>query len=71
MNGDEVQPGQWWRRADGSRDKLMVNGRIENDAGTDWDVTLLPRGYRVMRTTDFIIGRYRLVEPITDAPIDT
>jgi hypothetical protein len=41
------------------------------DAGTDWDVTLLPRGYRVMRTTDFIIGGYQLVDTITDLPIDT
>ena len=56
-----VEAGQWWRRTDGSGDSLIVNGRIENDAGTDWDVTLLPSGFRVMRTTDFIIAGYKLV----------
>jgi hypothetical protein len=70
-SGEQVRPGQWWQRTDGSGDKLVVNCRIENDAGTDWDVTLLPRGYQVMRTTDFIIGRYRLLDRITDLPIDT
>ena len=53
--------GQRWRRTDGSGDELVVNSHIENDKGTDWDVTLLPSGSRVMRTTDFIIDRYRLV----------
>ena len=59
-SNEQVEAGQRWRRKDGSGDSLMVNSRVENDAGTDWDVTLLPSGSRTMRTTDFIIGGYRL-----------
>jgi hypothetical protein len=58
---EPVETGQRWRRTDGSGDELVINGRVENDAGTDWDVTLIPSYARVMRTTDFIIDGYRLV----------
>jgi hypothetical protein len=58
---EQMKAGQRWRRMDGSGDELVVNGRVENDAGSDWDVTLLPSGSRVMRTADFIIGGYQLV----------
>jgi hypothetical protein len=60
-SNEPMAAGQRWRRTDGSGDELVVNSHIENDKGTDWDVTLLPSGSRVMRTTDFIIDRYRLV----------
>jgi hypothetical protein len=58
---EQMKAGQRWRRTDGSGDELVVNGRVENDAGSDWDVTLLPSGSRVMRTAGFIIGGYELV----------
>ena len=58
---DQMKAGQRWRRTDGSGDELVLNGRIENDAGSDWDVTLLPSGSRVMRTADFITRCYQLV----------
>jgi hypothetical protein len=58
---EQIEAGQRWLRTDGSGDRLVVNGPVENGAPTDWDVTLLPSGSRVMRTTDFIIGGYRLV----------
>ena len=58
---DQMKAGQRGRRTDGSGDELVLNGRIENDAGSDWDVTLLPSGSRVMRTADFITRSYERV----------
>jgi hypothetical protein len=58
---EQMEAGQRWRRTDGSGDELVLNSLIENDAGSDWDVTLLPSGSRVMRTAEFITRCYELV----------
>ena len=62
MSGNEqpIQAGQWWVSTDGSGHKLVVNGHPENGGANDWDVTLLPSGFRIMKTTDSITGGYRL-----------
>ena len=59
-NDQQLAVGQWWLSTDGSGRKLVINGRVENGAASDWDVTLLPSGFRVMKTTDSITGGYRL-----------
>jgi hypothetical protein len=61
VSGARIEAGQRWERADGSGEALLVNGHVEGGNEHDWDVTLLPSGARLMRTSDFIIGGYRLV----------
>ena len=61
VSDEPVEAGQRWRRTDGSDGELVIRGRVENGAETDWEVILLPSHYRVLRTTDFLNSHYRLV----------
>jgi len=64
---EQIEAGQWWTSTDGSGRTLVVNGRVENAGGNDWDVTLLPSGFRIMKTSDAITRDFRLA-PTPESP---
>ena len=67
---EHIEAGQWWVSTDGSGRKLVVNGRVDNASGNDWDVTLLPSGFRIMKTTDAITRDYRITS-VPQSPTPT
>jgi hypothetical protein len=60
---NEIEAGQWWVSTKRSDHHLVVNGRVEHGHADDWDVTLLPSGARIMKTTDSIIRDYQPAPP--------
>jgi hypothetical protein len=56
---DQIEAGQSWVARDGSGDKLRINGPVGGGKAGDWDVTVLPSGVRLMKTTESIVADYR------------